>query len=355
MPPEKWGCSPALRIHLASIPVYAVLWGAYIGSNLYWFGIFMPISGLLKSNNGHDHRFGHNLPHTALLALAICAVSLLVLWRRRHDRWFWFAELPFFIGVVLHAGYITLRMTSETRWTWYYTSWALLAALTGARAFAALFSRPAETALKSRSLQSAALAGALLLSLLLFWRIGLRHSRQRTAEFATIPAMRTALAQAGVERVLAYDQPGAMAYFTRLAVVPLDGLMADRAFQTELATHGIGAFIARDHVQGFVGPPVPLGQWGHDTYCGHLFLESTRYFCAPWQPDASGQPQWMITGVEVYSRLPLAPAGRIALQPGNIVWTGKDYVTVWRIPPPAAAPGAGTPDFGNRTPVTESK
>ncbi len=342
----------ALRLHLAGIPIYAVLWGAYIASNLYWFGIFMPISGLLKSHNASDHRFGHNLPHTALLALAICALSLLVLWRKRHDRWFWYAELPFFAGVLLHAGYITLHMTSETRWTWYYTSWALLAALTGSRAFAALLGGDNRAALPHTTgwLRPVAIAGAVLLSAVLFWRTGLRHSQKPTAEFATIPAMRTALGQAGMQRVLAYDQPGAMAYFTRLAVVPLDGLMADRAFQRELSTQGIGEFVARDRIQGFVGPPVPFGQWGYDTYCGHLFLESTKYFCEPWRPDAKGQPQWMIDGVEVYSRLPLAPAGRIALPPASIVWTGKDYVTVWRI-----APGAARADFGNRTPASESK
>jgi len=48
----------ALRIHLASIPLYAVLWGAYLGSNLFWFHILMPISGLLKSSNGGDHALG---------------------------------------------------------------------------------------------------------------------------------------------------------------------------------------------------------------------------------------------------------------------------------------------------------
>ena len=129
----------ALRIHLTWIPLYAVLWGAYLGSNLFWFHILMPISGLLKSSNSHDHLLGHNLPHTALLSLAICAISLLILWRKQRDRWFLFAELPFFFGILMHAAYITLRMTRETRWTWYYVSWALLAALTASRAAACLF------------------------------------------------------------------------------------------------------------------------------------------------------------------------------------------------------------------------
>lgn len=328
----------ALRVHLAFIPLYAVLWGAYLASNLVWFHILMPISGLLKSQNGHDHLLGRNLPHTALLSLAISAVSLLVLWRKQRDRWFWFAELPFFLGVLMHAGYITLRMTSETRWTWYYVSWALLAALTSARAAACIFrwAAPKDLARPATSagiLRHAAISLAVIVSALVWYKMGWRHSQEQVAENTAIPAMRAALEANGPHRILAYDQPGGMAYFTRLSVVPLDGLMADRQFQTELSQRGIGDFVRRDNMDGFAGPDVPFGKDGWRTYCGHLFLESTRYSCEPWTPGPNGAPQWMITGVEVYSRLPLAPAGFIALPPQNIAWTRRHYLTVWRISP----------------------
>ena len=331
----------ALRVHLTFIPLYAVLWGAYLASNLVWFHILMPISGLLKSHNGHDHLLGRNLPHTALLSLTIGAVSLLVLWRRRRDRWFRFAELPFFLGVVIHAGYITLRMTSETRWTWYYVSWALLAAVTSARAAACIFQTrvagpPAaenspDRPIHGNTLRYAVMVFAVLVSAVVWYKWGWKHSREQVAENTAIPAMGEALEAHGPHRILAYDQPGGMAYFTRLAVVPLDGLMADRQFQTELSQHGIGDFIRRDHMDGFAGPDVPFGRAGWRTYCGQLFLESTRYTCEPWTPGPNGEPQWMITGVEVYSRLPLAPAGYIPLPPSNIAWTRQHYLTVWRI------------------------
>jgi hypothetical protein len=326
----------ALRIQLGFIPLYAILWGAYLASNLFWFHILMPISGLLKSNNAHDHRLGHNLPHTALLALAICALSLLILWRKRPGRWLHYVELPFFAGILVHAGYITLRMTSETRWTWYYVSWALLAALLASRAADCLFQAVRQHSRRGES-QSAntfsaiAMALAVLLSVALFFRMGWKHSQMEVAEDSMIPALRQAAENAHLQRLLAYDQPGGMAYFTRLSIVPLDGLMADRAFQAELAQRGIADFIQRDRMDGFVGPPVPFGVWGRDTYCGHLFLESTRYTCEPWSRGKDGEPQWMITGVEVYSRLPLAPAGYVPLPPSSIVWTGKNYVTVWKI------------------------
>ena len=88
---------------------------------------------------------------------------------------------------------------------------------------------------------------------------------------------------------------------------------------------------AKDHIDAFAGPTVPFDEWGKETYCDHLFLESTKYTCEPWTKGPQGEPQWMITGVEVYSRLPLAPAGYISLPPSHIVWTGKNYVTVWKI------------------------
>ena len=326
----------ALRIHLTFIPLYAVLWGAYLASNLIWFHILMPISGLLKSTNSHDHLLGRNLPHTALLSLAICAVSLLILWRKQRDRWFLFAELPFFFGVLMHAAYITLRMTDETRWTWYYVSWALLAALTASRAAACVFratphAAHGRTPSVSATLRSVSIVLAVLLSTLLWYKMGWKHSREQVAERATLPKMQQVLAADQVHSLLAYDQPGGMAYFTSIAVVPLDGLMADRQFQTELSQRGIADFIRKDHIDGFVGPTVPFDEWGRQTYCGHLFLESTKYTCEPWTPGPNGEPQWMITGVEVYSRLPLAPAGYIPLPPSHILWTGKNYVTVWRI------------------------
>jgi hypothetical protein len=329
----------ALRVHLGWIPLYAILWGAYLASNLIWFHILMPISGLLKSSNGGDHRFGHNLPHTALLSLAICAVSILILWRKKNDRWFQFAELPFFIGILIHGAYITLRMTGETRWTWYYTSWALLAALTVSRAVAACF-MPEEKIREGRrpsALYFIAIGFAVLVSAAVFYKWGWQHSRMRIAEDSAVSAMDRAVEQHGIHRLLAYDQPGGMAYFTNLAVVPLDGLMADRAFQTELAQRGVGEFVQRDQITGFAGPAVPLGQWGHDTYCGKLFLESTKYTCEPWTRGPDGAPQWMITGVEVYSRIPLEPAGYIPLAPGNILWTDKNYLSVWRIADNTAA------------------
>jgi hypothetical protein len=317
-----------LRQALALIPLYAVFWGGYLLSNLVWFHAFVPISGLLKSSNIADHRLGQNLPHTALVALAISALSLLYLWRKQRDRWLLVAELPFFAGVLMHALYITLHMTSETRWTWYYVSWALLAAITAARAGGCLL-RGART---GPWLRNAAMACAVLLSLALWYRMGWKHSKLEKHDLPVLALERTVEGQQHVRSLLSYDQPGAMAYYSDISVVPLDGLMGNLSYQQELAQHGIWEFIRREHIEAFAGPPVPFDDWGKRTYCDAIFLESTRFTCQP-----IGNGQWTITGVEVYARLPFQPAGYIPLSAPQLLWNAPNYLSIWRI----AGPGPG--------------
>ena len=45
------------------------------------------------------------------------------------------SKMPFLLGVIVHATYIVLRMSSETRWTWYYTSWIFRCGSAGASGF----------------------------------------------------------------------------------------------------------------------------------------------------------------------------------------------------------------------------
>ena len=311
-----------LRRYFAMIPLYAVAWGGYLLSNWHWFHTWMPISGLLKSTNSGDHRLGQNLPHTAMIALLMAAISLLVLWRKQRDRWLLYVELPFFAGVLMHAAYITLRMTSETRWTWYYVSWALLAALTTARATQCTIS-----ALKDgRLMRIAAMGAIVVLSIALWVRMGWKHSHEQTVPLPPVVLAQVVGAQDHVGKMLAYDQPGAMAYYSDISVVPADGLMGDVSYQQELAQQGLTEYLRRENIEAFAGPPVPFGEGGKRIYCDNVFLESTHFTCAP-----VGDGLWTVTGVEIYSRLPFKPAGYIALSASQILWTMPNYITVWRI------------------------
>ncbi|HUZ05239.1 MAG TPA: hypothetical protein VMU62_07770, partial [Acidobacteriaceae bacterium] len=258
--------------------------------------------------------------------LAISALSLLLLWRKQRDRWLLYVELPFFIGILMHAVYITLRMTSETRWTWYYVSWAVLAALAAARAGSCLMRNRRWGPL----LRTAGMVVAVLLSAALWYRMGWKHSKQEKRALPAMAFEQIVEGQQHIRSLLAYDMPGGMAYYSDVAIVPLDGLMGDLAYQQELAQNGIWGFIRQDRIQAFAGPSIPFDAWAKRTYCDAVFLESTRFTCAP-----SGNGQWTITGVEVYSRLPFQPAGYIPLPASQILWTKSGYITVWRIADPA--------------------
>ena len=125
-----------LQVLSAAIPV--VLWAGYVGSNIVLFHTVQPISGQLKSSGAIHHALGSNLPHTALVALLVLVPSFAVVALLRRDLFFRTVELPFALGVLCHLLYIVFRMSSETRWTWYYTSWMLLAAVLLARACSVL-------------------------------------------------------------------------------------------------------------------------------------------------------------------------------------------------------------------------
>ena len=98
--------------------MYLVLWGGYIASNFYYFGIFQPISGMVKSHPTLHLRLGSNLPHTAWHMLAIILPCMALLGWKRRDLFFRLVELPFVLGVLCHACYIVFRMSDETRWSW---------------------------------------------------------------------------------------------------------------------------------------------------------------------------------------------------------------------------------------------
>jgi hypothetical protein len=309
------------RLLLLYTPLYLVLWGGYIGSNLYLFSTVQPISGMLKAHPYGETRHIAMPPHIALLGLTIIIPCILVLARFSNDTFFRVVELPFTFGVLIHACYIAFVLSSETRWSWYYTSWILLASI--------LFSRVLALILASRSI--ALRNGLAITSLVVLFLVWLGMSERKLAHFnpATVAVgyQENMSDRLHLHTVLAFDKPGRMAYYTDVRVIALDGLMGDLNFQHDLATKGIAAIDAKDHVEGFVGPPQPLDAGGRTLFCDHVFLSAVQFHCV-----SSGEGQWIIDGVEVFARLTGASAGRLALPPQNLVWNFPHEVAVWRLP-----------------------
>jgi len=318
-----------LRLQLACIPVYLVLWGSYILSNEHYFHVLQPISGMLKSTGQEPHKLFSNLPpHSAWFALAILVPCFLYLAMLKRDLFFRVVELPFTLGVLCHGAYIVFRMSSETRWSWYFTSWMLIAGIMAARVVADIAGRlPAAVA---PALKSALAYGCLLFLAAVWVKSSYLHTT-RMADTGRPTDFQDAVANtAGIHTALAFDYPGRFAYYSDVRIVPLDGLMGDRHFQQELATGGIAQYVAVNHIQGFIGPAIPMDDATAANFCHHIHNGAVQFNCVQTGPNA-----WDVRSANVYSRLPHGFAGTLLLDDADIVWTEPNLVSVWRLHPDA--------------------
>jgi hypothetical protein len=318
-----WGAGKR-SLQIATLPIFVVLWGAYLASNRIYFHLWQPISGMLKSQSGVAHRLGSNLPHTAVLSLTIILVSGIGLAWKRRDLFFRAIELPFAAGVVCHAFYIAFKMSSETRWSWYYTSWMLLAGVMFARFSAVLLEKRRWMAVSLGSLCTLAMVG-------LWFRIDYQIDYKTLAEADSALAFhRVVEEQFGIHRALAFDQPGRLAYYSNVQIIPLDGLMGDRQFQSDLVTMGIEEYVRVNRIDGLIGPGIPLSNAYHDQMCDKIYLSSVSFQCIPSVKEPG---RFDISGASIYARVPAAYAGTLALADKNIIWTSRDYVSVWKLHP----------------------
>ncbi len=309
------------RLLLLAAPLAIALCGVYLYTNHHWFGTWQPISGLLKAHSRGEHRLFSNLPHIALLDLAVIAVCLLILNRKQRDLFHRAIELPVAGGVLLHALYIIFVMSSETRWSWYYTTWTLLASILLAR----VLSLPGKALPK---LRLPALAATVAVLLAFFFAVDLPHFAHSDVKSQDPGFQSHAVERAGLHTLLAFDKPGRIAYYSTAQIVPLDGLMGDLRFQQDLATTGIAPFNRGHRVDGFIGPPQPMDEGARQLYCDNVFLSSVQFHCVP-----AGTGLWTVDRAEVFARLTQTPAGSVVLNSGALVFNQPGYVAVWRLTP----------------------
>ncbi len=310
----------AMRRLLGACALPLTMWAVYLASNLRWFGTLQPISGLLKAHTLGEHKTFTTLPRTACLDLAIVIPGVLLLALLKRDRFSRLIELPFAAGMVAHAAYVVFMMSSETRWSWYYTSWTLLAALVLARGWSALMEVWPERSLTYEP----AIAAVLLIAA---WYVtSYRRMARKDPSVYEADFEQHISREARLKRVLAFDKPGRIAFYTDTRVVPLDGLMGDLQFQQDLATKGIAVFNAAHSIDGFIGPPQPMSDEAKALFCDSTYLSSVRFRCL-----SAGEHLWRADAVEVFSRLGGTSAGSIPLPVENLVWTAPHQVAVWRL------------------------
>ena len=254
----------------------------YLATNAWYFGHVMPISGAIKSTLPHVTFAPHAVGKLGLLLTAISAASLVWLWRRRHDP----ISVPLWslnTGTILLTGYLVFATRHQTTWHRYYVPSALNLALMLPLAIDAVkasvsFRLPSGAA---RTCGLALLAGLLVLVAAKNW-VQARSWAEMWYEpgglaGAPAPPWPESMAReldarlpAGT-RVLVFDYPGYLAFFSRLAVIPSDGLMMNFESDADLRQHGIAPFLAERGVSYLLLPS--LLNPGHSNI---VRLEPTR-------------------------------------------------------------------------------
>lgn len=244
----------------------------YLTYNFATYGHLVPISGAIKSTFPAANPDLDNLGPMGKLATPFGLVSLaiaLFLDANNQRRVIW---LGLGAGVVLHAAYIVCYTDHYTFWAWYYVAAVITAALAGSYLFglstAVLFRRmpPSFASGLAVALSVSILAAGAARAWLKgfgFEGIGplqvqIRINKYRWPdEFGKW--MKTRF-PAGT-RFFVYDWPGAIAYYSDLPLLPMDGLMNDFRYNDDLLKLGIHRYLCAQDVHYFFGLIEP---WQHD-------------------------------------------------------------------------------------------
>lgn len=236
----------------------------YLACNWLQYGHLMPISGAIKSTfPAFDFDFDR-LGTMGKLATPFGVVALtigLFVDRDRRRRVIW---CGLGAGVVAHALYVAGFTAHYTFWAWYYVSGVLAAGFVAAYLPGWLASRPAvdRVGWTIRPLVFALTVLVLMGGAARAWlkafnpiRVGpvtidLPINEYRwPEEFAVW--MKAHLPPGSI--VFAYDWPGAIAYYSDLRIVPMDGLMSDYRYNDELLALGPTRYLCAHEVRYFLG------------------------------------------------------------------------------------------------------
>ncbi len=248
---------------VAMMPISLIV-APYLFWNLATFGHLMPISGAIKTT---FPRIYGDLRNLGVLGLSTFATALLggvglLLKGVAPLRRLVLGSMA--VGVVAQALYITLYTDHNTHWSWYYVPGVLLAALLACVTADHLGTRFPRLA--TRFLAVVAIALVLTWGLVRVWA---RFANSRASSHnqflfqilapARAPRWEVQFArylesalppQAGV---LAFDYPGALAFYSSLRIIPADGLIGGYTYDTEVREKGLAAYLAAHNVGYYFG------------------------------------------------------------------------------------------------------
>jgi hypothetical protein len=253
------------RRHLAAIAAAAALALSlpYLAWNVATFGHLVQISGAIKGTFPVVMGDLRNLGALGLASAvgALAALAWLARPRSEPDHRLVLGTLA--IGTAANALYVVLYTDHHTHWSWYYVPGVLLGAFFGPAAFDSIFARG------HRRVVATVLAASFALTAL--WGVARGWARYVNPEAAShnqfvIEWLPPAKADPwGIQfarwmdrrlapgsRVLVFDYPGVLAYYSRLDIVAGDGLVGDFRYDEELRAKGLAAYLEAKGIRSYV-------------------------------------------------------------------------------------------------------
>ena len=255
--PRRWGCALALL----APPI--LLTGGYLAYNLLAFGHALPISGALKSTFPHAQWTWPGLPALGLISAAAAlalAVCVPLTHRSRRDAAVLWSYAAGVLALMIYNYLFVAGGWGD--WSWYYVSGVLALALVVASI---------ETTLLTRGrFPRAVLVVAIALCIVLAsmgsvrawgrWFNGMDENAALRMDFTTrtrwyydVAGWLDSNLPAGTA-VYVWDAGGMFAYYTRLRVLPVDGLVNDYDYSRELLRYGVGEYLRMKGVGYYLGP-----------------------------------------------------------------------------------------------------
>jgi len=297
----------------------------YLIYNVLTYGHLMPISGAIKS---HASAISFDIARLGALGKLAAPFGLVCIAigtfidrdRRRQVLW-----LGLGCGVVLHALYVVAWTDHYTFWAWYYVSGVLGASvvLSYVTEWFVTRVRPWLGDGGAQWLVIVLTCALLIGSAMRAWHkafdslhigpIGItaRINEYRWPEELAV-WMRTHIPPGTV--VFAQDWPGAIAFYSDLTILPMDGLVNDYRYNDEMLALGAQTYLCTH---------------GVDLFLGHLF-----------EPAAPQQ-------VPIYAPLHRQLAGILILHPDDLIVETRSVLrlpeqappyAIWRIPCPVRHP-----------------
>lgn len=242
----------------------ALVVGPYLAYNLLSYGHLMPISGAIKSLfpavTLDLARLGSMGRLAAPFGLVCVAIGLFCdSDRRRRAIWLGLGS-----GVLLHALYVVAFTDHYTFWAWYYVSGVVAAGLA-----ASYLVTPLAAPVRSLIGDTATWRLVLIATCVLLAGASVRAWLKAFSPFHVGPF--TVEARINEYRwpdelalwmkenippdsiVYAQDWPGAIAYYSDLTILPMDGLVNDFQYNDDLLALGVESYLCSHGVDFFLG------------------------------------------------------------------------------------------------------